>query len=415
MTDVFVSYARIDDGTRGWVSTLVKELNETLGQHLGRRPTIFQDTSLPGNEPLTEEIKSALDASATLLVILSPSYLGSTWCKRELRWFLARSATRARCVFVAHFLDTAIATRPKPLRELNGYVFWEAGIKGTRSLGVPMPDRAYHDQLAVLAGELARTLRDVQAAAPVRARRHTMSGRAGLAAAEAPDARNALELKPNGSQPGSGYVITTGLAITARRLVHDHGSKICDVECRTAQGPWCKASLVAYGGDAAVLKADVKNGPSPVPWARWRRRSSIPCKFFGFRTALQGTGRIVPGTSDRKPTVELRPDDPHASQHAGIHGLEGAAVFAKNHLVGVISQIRQGDSTFEIAPIDRLARTLNRRKQGWSGELPDLSSLPYLEDITRVVLAPGQRVEELRKLLDDELAVDAVVTKEGDG
>src|SRR4029453_6166802 len=88
--DLFISYARVDDapvfGARGWVSTLVQDLRYLLAQKMGR-PDAFSiwgdETDLRGNHAVTPEICTAVQQSATMLLVLSPGYLESQWCRQE--------------------------------------------------------------------------------------------------------------------------------------------------------------------------------------------------------------------------------------------------------------------------------------------------------------------------------------------
>src|SRR5215475_16018674 len=90
--DVFVSYVHVDNRKYGqeigWVETLVKNISEALPQKLGRdQPDIWRDARLSSSEPFPDAVRKAATHSATLLVILSESYLTSEWCRRELALF----------------------------------------------------------------------------------------------------------------------------------------------------------------------------------------------------------------------------------------------------------------------------------------------------------------------------------------
>ena len=93
--DVFLSYARVDDEpmpgcTEGWVTTLVKHLQWRLAQLCGRRDTfgLWMDHDLARHVDFTPQILSSLRDSAVLMVIFSPGYLASDWCRRERESFL---------------------------------------------------------------------------------------------------------------------------------------------------------------------------------------------------------------------------------------------------------------------------------------------------------------------------------------
>src|SRR5262249_11743604 len=99
--DIFVSYAHVDDKTdpgvaEGWVTTLIRKVTNRLVQWLGREEPyrLWMDHELAKNVKFTPEILGQLDRSATLLVVLSPAYLASTWCRRESESFLGRLRER---------------------------------------------------------------------------------------------------------------------------------------------------------------------------------------------------------------------------------------------------------------------------------------------------------------------------------
>jgi TIR domain len=170
-TDLFVSYAHVDDRpleseSRGWVTTLVKNLEILLAQKLGRAESIslWMDHRLPGHVELTPEIESKLGEAAALLIVLSPAYLASTWCIKEMSFFskaIRRSGGRVGArIFVVEYDQVE---RPQDLVDLKGYRFWAKDPLGrsTRTLGIPRPvpeDRGYYDQLCDLQHDLADAL-----------------------------------------------------------------------------------------------------------------------------------------------------------------------------------------------------------------------------------------------------------------
>ena len=148
-TDLFVSYAHVDDlplepGRPGWVTTLVTNLQNLLAQRLGRGESIslWMDHRLPGHVELTPEIEGKLGEAAALLIVLSPAYLASTWCLKEMRFFIdaihrvgGRVGTR---IFV---IENDQVDRPPDLGDLKGFRFWAKDPLGrsTRTLGIPRP------------------------------------------------------------------------------------------------------------------------------------------------------------------------------------------------------------------------------------------------------------------------------------
>ncbi len=170
-TDLFVSYAHVDDlplesGIPGWVTTLVTSLKNLLAQRLGRGESLslWMDHQLPGHVELTPEIEGKLGEAAVLLIVLSPAYLASTWCLKEMRLFIEailRGGGRVGArIFVVEYDQVE---RPPDLGDLKGFRFWAKGPLGrsTRTLGIPRPgpdDRGYFDQLYDLRHDLAEAL-----------------------------------------------------------------------------------------------------------------------------------------------------------------------------------------------------------------------------------------------------------------
>src|SRR5262245_18805131 len=92
--DVFVSYAHIDndplyDNSEGWVSKFEASLGKLLRRRLGRAPvlSIWRDQKLRGNDYFDDAIAAALRSSAILVTVMSPAYLASPFCRRELDEF----------------------------------------------------------------------------------------------------------------------------------------------------------------------------------------------------------------------------------------------------------------------------------------------------------------------------------------
>jgi TIR domain len=180
--DVFVSYAHVDnlpcssDPDSGWVHTLVDNLKVPLSQRLGHssRGNIWLDRKLRGNEPFPGDIRSAVENSATLLVILSKGYVESDWCRREREAFLAAAertgGARGR-VFLVNPDDLDLSLWPDAFRELDllGYPLFTKNRPDDppRKLGYPLPvpgildDRPYYERLVDLTKDIEQKLRSM--------------------------------------------------------------------------------------------------------------------------------------------------------------------------------------------------------------------------------------------------------------
>jgi hypothetical protein len=98
--EIFISYAHLDNesafrGQNGWISEFHRALEVRVAQLLGRKPTVWRDPKLTGNDIFTDEICDQLPQTAVLVSILSPRYLKSEWCRREFHSFWDNCAQTA--------------------------------------------------------------------------------------------------------------------------------------------------------------------------------------------------------------------------------------------------------------------------------------------------------------------------------
>jgi hypothetical protein len=89
--DIFISYAHNDNqalsGQRRWVETFHEALDRRLPVYLGAKPSIWRDPRLQGNEYFADTLVEQIPKVAILISILSPSYINSDWCRREMTMF----------------------------------------------------------------------------------------------------------------------------------------------------------------------------------------------------------------------------------------------------------------------------------------------------------------------------------------
>ena len=87
--DVFISYSHIDnvpfgDPRAGWVDIFHENLQNFINVQVGKRTHIWRDKRLTGAEIFSDEIEEQLVRSAVLVSVISPGYMQSEWCNREL-------------------------------------------------------------------------------------------------------------------------------------------------------------------------------------------------------------------------------------------------------------------------------------------------------------------------------------------
>lgn len=173
--DVFLSYAHIDDqvlaeGQKGWISSLHRALEVRLAQLLGKEPKIWRDPKLQGNDVFADSLIEYLPGVAVLVSVLSPRYVKSDWCQRELTEFLKACETTgggrfAHKLRVFKVVKTPVPPEQQPpeLQPVLGYEFYTIEPHSGRSrelhpAGAPEIQRLYWDKLDDLAHDIADLL-----------------------------------------------------------------------------------------------------------------------------------------------------------------------------------------------------------------------------------------------------------------
>ena len=170
--DLFVSYAHADDeppggAARGWVTTLADELSKVLRRKLGGRgATIWMDHQLAANASVAEALREIVGAARTMLLVMSPGYQRSAWCRQELGGFLSGEPGHSGRdnVFLIEIEPVDRDAWPPPLQALKGIRFWQKDFEDPvpRLLGFPTPkldeDNPYWRKVNELAHLVAECL-----------------------------------------------------------------------------------------------------------------------------------------------------------------------------------------------------------------------------------------------------------------
>lgn len=177
--DVFISYAHIDNKSftreqEGWVTVFDNVLQIMLNQQLGKEAKIWRDKSLQGNDDFSSEISDKLPNAATLVSVLTPRYLTSGWCTKEIQIF-CQLAEAAGGLFVKNkgrvfkVVKSPIAriesdkSLPPAVSRAIGYEFFiqpdgEAATELDPVYGKTY-EQAFYLRLRRLAGDIADLLR----------------------------------------------------------------------------------------------------------------------------------------------------------------------------------------------------------------------------------------------------------------
>lgn len=177
--DVFISYAHVDNlsftDDEGWVAGFHRSLEISLAHRLGRLDifSVWRDRKLHGNDEWEDTIDAACRDSAVGVFVLSPGFVASDRCRRELEALATTEKAKGRSrpaisrLFKVHLSAVADRDVPERLRTVNGYPFHaidpitghEERFRRTRE---PDSDQRYWNSLGDLARDLAAMLQEMR-------------------------------------------------------------------------------------------------------------------------------------------------------------------------------------------------------------------------------------------------------------
>jgi hypothetical protein len=180
--DVFVSYSHGDPMGTGksplanWTHRLIDELVQDIRSVSTEfdQLALWDDREADPTLKLTGMLKNSVSQSALLLVVMSPRYLASAWCKDELQWFekeLHRRGQEEGCTLVVRALPTREEQWPAPLKDERGNSvlgFWfhpRPAREDVRPFGWPDPqpaDREFFNVLTSLSTAVMQRLRKLK-------------------------------------------------------------------------------------------------------------------------------------------------------------------------------------------------------------------------------------------------------------
>jgi len=135
--DAFISYAHLDnkclmEGHPGWITNLHRALELKITQLLGKKPEIWRDPKLQGNDAFGVVILDRVRRAAVLITILSPCYINSEWTRKELLEFWKAAEEQGGVLLhdkarIFKVLKTPVRRdkHPPELQSLLGYEFFE--------------------------------------------------------------------------------------------------------------------------------------------------------------------------------------------------------------------------------------------------------------------------------------------------
>jgi hypothetical protein len=239
--DLFISYAHIDDLSpfgeeKGWIDLLHERLSVLLAQALGYEPRIWRDGHrLQGNDELSGAIGAGVTRSLLLVPVISPRYVQSDWCNREMEAFHAAQAAAPAAgspAFRSRVFKVVKTPLPEHLRErepvqirnLIGYQFYgEDESSGVLAEFSPSPnDKQYWRTLHRLVSDIKQTLIELKHQPSAPPRPATPAPAAAPAPAAVTTAPATVQAATNGAPSKFVYLAeTTGDLAREREEVRD--------------------------------------------------------------------------------------------------------------------------------------------------------------------------------------------------
>ena len=153
---LFISYAHIDNEPltpeqKGWITRFHASLEALLSMRMGGKALIWRDNKLQGNDVFADEIVAQFSQTAVLVSVLTPRYLNSDWCNKEVAEFCKRAEESGGMVVenkarIFKVLKAPVDTQdslPAVVQDVLGYEFF------TIEDGTPLElDSAYGEKFA---------------------------------------------------------------------------------------------------------------------------------------------------------------------------------------------------------------------------------------------------------------------------
>lgn len=175
---IFISYAHLDNKPptperNGWISRFHDTLDTFLCQRLGAEAKIWRDDELRGNDLFTQEIVDRFHGAALLIPVVTPRYLNSEWCTREVHEFCIQAErsgdlivnNKCRVLKVVKIPVDSEQSLPRALQEVLGYDFFVYEQHGPLELDPAYGERfeqEYLRKVCGLANDAAKLIRELE-------------------------------------------------------------------------------------------------------------------------------------------------------------------------------------------------------------------------------------------------------------
>lgn len=176
---LFISYAHLDnqpltEQQQGWISRFHATLSALLSMRIGRKAEIWRDSKLQGNDVFADEIVQQFPKTALLVSVLTPRYVESDWCTKEVREFCKTAESSGGLVVenksrVFKIIKTPVESEeqlPPVMKDALGYPFYifddeQTPIELDPSYGDDLAQK-YNLKMAKLAWDIAQLIRKLE-------------------------------------------------------------------------------------------------------------------------------------------------------------------------------------------------------------------------------------------------------------
>lgn len=157
MSDVFISYAHVD---KIWIDNFTLNLEQKVNQYIGKADNqrIWKDNRIEANASFSSEIMQSLQSACCLVVCLSPGYLASSWCLRELSAFKDKSEN-ASSIFCVELDQLSFDEKPQVLTETLNYRFWYEDALSKRTYPLSQTTESFTNLVIDIAKGIAKQLK----------------------------------------------------------------------------------------------------------------------------------------------------------------------------------------------------------------------------------------------------------------
>lgn len=175
---LFISYAHIDNqpltpDQQGWITRFHSSLEALLSMRMGSKAEIWRDDKLQGNDVFADEIVEQFTNTAVLVSVLTPRYLNSDWCGKEVAEFCKSTETsggmvvdnKARVFKVLKAPVDSQEALPSIVQDVLGYEFFTYEDEAPLELDPAYGERYaqdYNRKVGKLAWDIAQMLKQLQ-------------------------------------------------------------------------------------------------------------------------------------------------------------------------------------------------------------------------------------------------------------